>query len=550
MWKRVSIITIFSLLALGGVLFFTGVFDEEETSEGVDSSPEESGSEEETAPDLDDIFEKAAQGGMPGLSPVVGETTAQEVQEAWGEPEEVNETKDDRMLNYASRNVEVGVIDEVVSEIRSTQEEITSIHLETLQSYQTAEEVTVEKTETESGLMITYAFSGGFILEWGFGDASGNPDSKNAEYVSVSKDDGIDLSGMSLDEKIGQMIFGGVAGTGMNEETSTIIREYHPGGIILFGNNIESPEQTVTFLNEMKTTNADNPYPLLFGVDEEGGRVTRVPTQMKSLPPSEAIGDVNDPDLAFTAGTILGEQMETLGFNLDFAPVLDVNSNPDNPVIGDRSFGDTVDVVSDMGIQVMKGMQEEGIIPVVKHFPGHGDTSEDSHVTLPTVDKSYEELKELELAPFRNAIEQGAEVTMIAHIFLPQIDATYPSSMSEEVITGMLREDYDFDGVVITDDLTMGAITNQYTVAEAALQTVKAGGDLLLMAHDPDLIPEVVDGLKTAVENGELTEERIDESVERIIELKQNYNLSREPTSSPEVESLNRKVEEVRVKVR
>ncbi|SDJ53455.1 beta-N-acetylhexosaminidase [Salimicrobium halophilum] len=361
---------------------------------------------------------------------------------------------------------------------------------------------------------------------------------------------GTDFSDMSLDEKIGQMIFAGVDGTRMNAGTRDIIREYQVGGIILFGNNIQSATQTVTFLNEMKAANADNPYPLLLGVDEEGGRVTRVPAPMKSLPTSRAIGNLNNPEVAFTAGTILGEQMEMLGFNLDFAPVLDVNSNPNNPVIGDRSFGNNPEVVSTMGIQVMKGLQEEGIISVVKHFPGHGDTSRDSHVRLPVVDKSYEELKNLELVPFQNAIREGADVTMIAHIFLPQIDGTYPSSMSKEVITGMLREDYNFEGVVITDDLTMGAITNQYTVAEAALQTVKAGGDLLLMAHNPDLISAVSDSLKAAVENGEISEERINESVERIIQLKEKYQVSREKTPSPDIQPINRKVDDVLEKVR
>jgi len=357
------------------------------------------------------------------------------------------------------------------------------------------------------------------------------------------------VNDMTLDEKIGQMIFSGVNGTEMTAETKEIIDTYHVGGIILFGDNIESKKQTVSFLNDMKAVNADNPFPLLLGVDEEGGSVTRMPDAVKSLPTSRSIGKLNDPDTAFKAGTILGEQMQALGFNLDFAPVLDINSNPDNPVIGDRSFGSNPEVVSRMGIQTMKGIQSEGIISVIKHFPGHGDTGVDSHLELPKVDKSRKKLSEMELVPFKKAISKGADVSMIAHILLPQIDTKHPASMSKKVITGILREDLGFDGVVITDDLTMEAITNHYNVADAAVQTVKAGGDLLLVAHDPDLVAAVFNKLKAAVENGEISEERINESVERITRLKAKYNLSNEKTSVPNVQSINDKVEDILQKV-
>src|SRR5690625_2452095 len=176
-----------------------------------------------------------------------------------------------------------------------------------------------------------------------------------------------------------------------------------------------------------------------------------MPDEMKSLPTSLAIGELNDPDVSFQVGTILGKQMNALGFNLDFAPVLDINSNPDNPVIGDRSFGDNASKVTDLGIQTMKGLQNEGVISVMKHFPGHGDTGEDSHLELPQINKDYEALSELELIPFKATISDGADVSLIAHMSLPKIDDTYPASMSKAIITGILREDYDFDGVVVTD---------------------------------------------------------------------------------------------------
>ncbi|KIL51593.1 beta-L-N-acetylhexosaminidase [Jeotgalibacillus alimentarius] len=370
----------------------------------------------------------------------------------------------------------------------------------------------------------------------------------NSQEAAVIEDIAA-IDQMSLDEKIGQMIFSGVNGTQMTDETTGVIKQYHVGGIILFGNNVDNTAQTVSFLNGMKEANADNPYPLLLGVDEEGGSVTRMPDEIRSLPASLSIGRINDPELSYKVGTILGQQMKALGFNLTFAPVLDVNSNPNNPVIGNRSFGSNPDIVSQLGIHTMKGIEDEGVISVIKHFPGHGDTSEDSHLSLPLVDKSYDELASLELIPFKTAISENADVTMVAHILLPEIDSEYPASMSKAVITDILREDLNFNGVVITDDLTMGAITNNYSVEEAAVQTVKAGGDLLLVAHNPELIPTVVNRLKAAVENGEITEERINESVERIIELKSAYGLSNEPIEMIDVEPINDAVESVRERV-
>lgn len=357
------------------------------------------------------------------------------------------------------------------------------------------------------------------------------------------------VEAMSLDEKIGQMIVGGIDGTEINAETKDMIENYHVGGVILFADNIETKIQTVNLMNDMKKVNENNPYPLLLGVDEEGGSVTRMPDDITSLPTSRSIGEQQDQELASDVGTLLGKQMKGLGFNLDFAPVLDVDSNPDNPVIGDRSFGDNPDIVSDMGIQTMKGIQSEGIISVVKHFPGHGDTSEDSHLELPKVDKSLKELSKVELEPFEHAISKGADVVMIAHILLSEIDTTYPASMSENIITGLLREDMGFDGVVISDDLTMGAITENFTIEEAAIQSVKAGSDIVLIAHHPNAVNNVHKELKASVENGDISEGRIDESVERIIQLKRKYKLSNEETSQTDFQWINKKVEEILGKV-
>lgn len=514
MTKRIIIIIIIAIIATGATFFFTSSMGDNANDKQADQQSKKPSPDTEnkevpnTESSLGNIFDLAKQGKIPVSNIVVGEATADKVQEAWEDLDETTDTVVGPFLNYLSHDINVGITGDIVSDLRSSQDQFTSFDLD---------HISLSKKISENGV--------------------------NGEKDDASGD--TDNGSMSLDEKIGQMIFSGVNGTEMTAETKNNIQKYHVGGIILFANNINSKNQTVNFLNEMKTANADNPYPLLLGVDEEGGSVTRMPDEIKSLPTSRSIGKLNDPDVSFNVGTILGKQMKALGLNLDFAPVLDVNSNPDNPVIGDRSFGDNPNIVTKLGIQTMKGIQNEGIISVMKHFPGHGDTGEDSHLELPKVNKSYEQFSKLELVPFKKAISEGADVSMVAHILLPKIDEDYPASMSKEVITGILREDYAFDGVVITDDLTMEAITDHYSIADAAVQSVKAGGDLLLVAHDPNLIATVFDKLKGAVEDGEISEDRIDESVERITHLKAEYQLSDEKTPIPNFQSINEKVEAI-----
>lgn len=227
---------------------------------------------------------------------------------------------------------------------------------------------------------------------------------------------------------------------------------------------------------------------------------------------------------------------------MDFAPVLDINSNPKNPVIGNRAFGATLDIVRDLGIETMKGIQSENVIPVVKHFPGHGDTSVDSHVGLPTVNNDLNRLESFELVPFREAIEEGADAVMIAHILLPKIDKENPSSLSKDIITDILRNKLEFDGVVITDDMTMGAISKNYNVNEAAVKSINAGTDIVLVCHGYEKAIEVINSVKDAVIKGEISEERVNESVYRILKLKNKYNLKDEITDSVDVDKINNKI--------
>lgn len=347
---------------------------------------------------------------------------------------------------------------------------------------------------------------------------------------------------MTDTEKIGQLVLVGMEGTVAGEDDRKLITDRKVSGIIFFKPNLTDKTQTVKLLNDLKQMNAGNRIPLWLSADEEGGRVTRLPAEFAKLPTALSIGRVDNLAYSREVGSLLGEGLRSVGLNLDFAPVLDVNSNPDNPVIGDRSFGNQPDLVARVGIQAMKGLQASGVASVVKHFPGHGDTSVDSHVGLPVVQHDLERLRSLELVPFQAAVEQGADAVMVAHILLPQLDDEHPASFSGAVINGLLRQELGYDGVVMTDDMTMGAIAEHYDTGDAAVQAILAGGDIVLVCHDYVKENAVLDALTAAVADGRISQSRLNESVLRILLLKNKYELSDEPVAEPDVTELNAKV--------
>ncbi|UQZ36611.1 beta-N-acetylhexosaminidase [Paenibacillus sp. PK3_47] len=352
----------------------------------------------------------------------------------------------------------------------------------------------------------------------------------------------LQIAGMTLEEKIGQMLLAGIDGTQLDSQAKRMIAEDEIGGIILYKDNISGLNSMVTLINGLKNSNSGNPVPLFMSVDQEGGKVSRMPKEYADMPSSGRVGAAGNPDSARMFGQLLAREVLAAGFNMNFAPVLDINSNPDNPVIGDRSFGSTAGIVTPLGIAEMKGISEEGVIPVVKHFPGHGDTSVDSHLELPVVNKSAADLAQLEWLPFEAAIAEDADAVMVAHVLFPKLDPDKPASLSRPIISGLLREKMGFTGVVITDDLTMGAITDHYTLAAAAVDTVLAGSDILLVAHQYENEQAVRQALLDSVKDGRITEKRIDESVRRILTLKQKYKLSDAPLPVPDLRDLNKEI--------
>ena len=334
------------------------------------------------------------------------------------------------------------------------------------------------------------------------------------------------IESMSINEKIGQLMIVGFNGTSVDENLNDLVKNSYIGGVILFKDNVESLDGVTELINNIKLLNIENKIPLFISVDEEGGVVSRTPNEFLKLPSSISIGAYNNENMSYKVGEIIAQELKLMGYNMDYAPVLDVLSNPNNTVIGSRAFGRDVDTVSNLGVSVMKGISENNVISVVKHFPGHGDTSVDSHYGLPLVEKSLEELKELEFIPFQWAINNGADVIMVSHILLQSIDSENPATMSKKIISNILRNEMNFDGVVISDDMTMAAIMDNYDIGEASVKAINAGVDIILVCHGYDNEMQVLNSISEAVNSGEITEERLNESVYRILSLKNKYNLS------------------------
>ncbi len=331
------------------------------------------------------------------------------------------------------------------------------------------------------------------------------------------------INKMSLDEKIGQMIVAGFNGTNINSEIETLVSDLKVGGVILFSRNVENSEQLSSLTNNIKSLSKKTP--LFISIDEEGGRVSRLPKDTKKFKSARDIGNISDVKYAYKNGMKLGNTLKEHNINMNFAPVLDIHSNPKNTVIGDRAFGNNENIVSSMGIATMNGIKESGVIPVIKHFPGHGDTEVDSHYGLPSVNKSLKELEQFELIPFKKAIDNECDAVMASHILMENIDDKNPATLSKKVINDLLRNKMNFDGVVITDDMLMKAVSNSVSIEKASVKSINAGTDIILIGNDLKIVKSTINAIKLAVEDNEISEKRIDESVYRILKLKEKYDI-------------------------
>ena len=320
--------------------------------------------------------------------------------------------------------------------------------------------------------------------------------------------------------QIGQLLMIGIGGTTLTREEKRFICDEQIGGVILFSRNVADPTQCAKLTRHLRSLTET---PMLIGIDQEGGRVSRLRPPFTLFPTARRLGEYDRPEVTYQCAAAMAAELTAVGINLNFAPVLDIDTHPANPIIGDRAFGATPQQVIRHALPVISGLQDHGVMACGKHFPGHGDTSTDSHHTLPICDLTPSRMEAVELAPFAAAISAGIGCLMTAHVLYPQIDDCRPASLSEVVVNDLLRGRLGYDGVVITDDLEMKAITQGFSVADAAVRSIAIGSDIALICHRFDLQQAALEALRQAVAVGKISKERIDRSLDRIRRLKTRF---------------------------
>ncbi len=349
------------------------------------------------------------------------------------------------------------------------------------------------------------------------------------------------MPALSLEEKVGQLLMVHFQGEVANEDARVLIQDVKVGGIIYYNwsNGLHSPQQVQALSTDLQifTQTNQNPIPLLIAVDQEGGVVARLTNGFTKFPGNKALGESREPSLAKAAALAMGQELQVVGINMNLAPVVDVNSNPRNPIIGVRSFGESPETVVAFAEKALNGYMQAGIIATLKHFPGHGDTEVDSHEDLPVIRRSMEELEKVELLPFTQLAE-AAPVIMTAHLLVPSLDADNCSTLSAKTLS-YLRDKIGFQGVIIADSLVMnGVLKRCQTVDEAAIQALNAGCDILLLGGkqligehtlglNVDDIKRIHCALVRAVQEKRISEARLNQAVGKILDLKERYIVSK-----------------------
>ncbi|MGH7832681.1 MAG: beta-N-acetylhexosaminidase [Candidatus Binatia bacterium] len=323
-----------------------------------------------------------------------------------------------------------------------------------------------------------------------------------------------------LRDKIGQMLMVGLTAEDLTPDEKTVLAEYPIGNFIFFSRNLREPDRVVSLCRTLWHLREEPPF---IAIDHEGGRVHRLPEPFTHFPAASVLGGMGKPEPAYAMGAAMGRELSAAGINLNFAPVLDVLSNPENPVIGDRSLGADPRKVSRLGWEIVRGLKDSGVIPCGKHFPGHGDTEKDSHLELPVVRKNRGELDACELRPFVHACENEIDSLMTAHVLYPALDPDLPATLSRSIIGDLLRGEMAYGGVVFSDDLEMRAITDSYSAEEASALAVDAGVDVLMFCHHAENAARAFEFLCRKAEREERSRVRIEESSVRIARLKWSY---------------------------
>jgi len=330
------------------------------------------------------------------------------------------------------------------------------------------------------------------------------------------------MSPSAIRRQIGQLLIAGFNGHEIPAELRALAREFSLGGTVLFARNIAEPEQVAEVAWEASRLVPE--LPLWVSVDQEGGRVARLKSPFTEWPPMATLGRSGSVALATRFARALASELKAVGITLDYAPVLDIHTNPKNPVIGDRALAESADEVARLGAAIVRTLQDEGIAACGKHFPGHGDTSTDSHLELPLVEHPPDRLRRVEFTPFKAAIEAGVATIMTAHVLVPSLDEQRPSTLSRRIVQEILRDELHYDGVILSDDLEMKAVAAEYSVPSAAVLAVQAGCDgILICSGNHDVQAAALEALVHAVEDERLPISRIDDALARQRKAKERF---------------------------
>lgn len=335
---------------------------------------------------------------------------------------------------------------------------------------------------------------------------------------------------------IGQHLFIGINGTTLAKDEADFILRANIGGVILFARNVESPLQVRELCLQIQSLRHRMPdkAPLFIGVDNEGGRVMRLKAPFTEWPAQAAVGKIESTSVAFKLASTMAEELRAVGINVNFAPCADVLTNPSNPAIGDRAFASDPEVVAKLASAAVRGFIKGGVLPCAKHFPGHGNTSVDSHLELPIESRTLEQLREVEFTPFKKAMRARLDLLMTAHILFKNVDPEWPASLSE-TFGRILREELRYRGLVITDDLGMKAVSSKWSVGEVAVRALQAGSDLLCYCNEPESPPAAVEAIERAMAAKSLDTSSVEAGAKRILQLKKAKLAHPEPLAPDEI---------------
>ena len=357
----------------------------------------------------------------------------------------------------------------------------------------------------------------------------------------------MDYHDLTIEEKIGQMIMIGMDTNYITDRIKTMITKYKIGGILLYRKNFNTYEDMLKLINDLKNLNKNNKIPLFIAIDQEGGRVNRFPPEIKNLPAANKLASLNNLDTVMEATKITSELLSSSGFNLNFAPVLDIKRFNNSHPIGDRCYSDNKDDVTKYTIPVMKEFQKNDIVSVIKHFPGHGATKLDSHFLLPIINSNIKTLEKDDWYPFLYAFKNGADALLLSHIVIRNITGIYPASLSRKFIVEYIRRKYKYNGLIITDDLKMRSIRFIYGPVLAVEKAFKAGNDIILFRFNERDEKKALNRIYSLVKHKSIKESRINRSVNRVIKIKEKYKCSDiMPDKKVNIEEINDRINKIR----